>query len=109
MEKQAEEIMIGGHKLICPHCQNEKFYPQNFLLNTKVMTFFDLDWANEQASNFICSNCGRIEWFTLPYIPSLASQTAYGDTECLACDSIIPHGQTSCPNCNWSYKDKEEW
>lgn len=105
MEKDLEEVVIGGHKLICPHCQNEKFHHRNFLLNTQMMTFFNLDWANQMASNFICSNCGRIEWFTRPYDPSDAMQTAYGDTECLACGATIPHNQITCPECKWTYKE----
>jgi len=27
------------------------------------MTFFGLDWANKEATNYICENCGYVMWF----------------------------------------------
>ncbi len=33
------------------------------LLNTKIMTFFDFDWADPSASTLACANCGYVQWF----------------------------------------------
>ena len=36
------------------------------LLNTVLMTFIGLDYANRQATILRCARCGRIEWFGQP-------------------------------------------
>jgi len=30
----------------------------------------------------------------------------YTETECLVCRTTMPAGETSCPKCGWTYKDK---
>jgi hypothetical protein len=27
------------------------------------MTYFKLAWLNDSADNYVCSQCGHIEWF----------------------------------------------
>ena len=54
---------VNGHLLKCPHCGGTQFTQERAQLNTTVMTFFKLDWLNKSADTFICSACGRIEWF----------------------------------------------
>ena len=56
--QQASQKIIKGEKLECKHCNHDKFWERETLMNTKKMTFFKLDWANKQAKNFICNNCG---------------------------------------------------
>jgi predicted nucleic-acid-binding Zn-ribbon protein len=60
---QAVEITIKDKKLECPICGHNKFYTRKSLLNTRGLTFFNLDWANKYAMNHICENCGYIYWF----------------------------------------------
>jgi hypothetical protein len=58
-------VKAYGHDLTCPVCQGQRFHERSSLLNTKMMTFFKLDWANKEATNFICAQCGYIFWFLL--------------------------------------------
>lgn len=63
-QEEPNTVSIAGLPLVCPHCKNERFNECRWLLNTVGMTFMNLDWLNESAMNYICSNCGRIEWFS---------------------------------------------
>jgi predicted RNA-binding Zn-ribbon protein involved in translation (DUF1610 family) len=50
-------------QLTCPICGNTRFTMRRSLLNTRALTFLDLDWANRRATNFVCQSCGHILWF----------------------------------------------
>lgn len=52
-----------GRELSCAVCGNATFRERSSLMNTKMLTFFNLDWANKAATNFICSRCGYVFWF----------------------------------------------
>jgi len=52
-----------GIKVICLHCKHEYFHKGNALLNTRGLTFFNLDWLNDSATTLICAQCGFIHWF----------------------------------------------
>ena len=55
------ETDIGPLKcLVCGHGQ---FHERNSLLNTRAASFFNVDWANKRATNYICAQCGYIFWF----------------------------------------------
>ncbi len=55
-----EEYVHAGHKLQCPICGNNRFSKRKTLLNTRLLTFLKLDWANQGAINYICNLCGHI-------------------------------------------------
>ena len=59
----AEKVVIAGRELVCPVCGNSFFYERSTQLNTAGMTLLGLDWANRDALNFYCSNCGYMFWF----------------------------------------------
>lgn len=59
----AEKVTVAGKELICPICGHNQFFSRDTQLNTTMMTFFDLDWANANATNYICDNCGYMFWF----------------------------------------------
>ena len=61
--KEASEYSVKGKNLVCPFCSHNRFYTRRTLLNTVGMTFFGLDWANKEATNYICEHCGYILWF----------------------------------------------
>ncbi|MBU9714046.1 hypothetical protein [Evansella tamaricis] len=47
----------------CTHCSHDYFHKSKALLNTRGMTYFNLDWLNETATTLICDKCGNILWF----------------------------------------------
>lgn len=67
-----EEEKLKGYKytseaelqITCTHCKYERFEQGKALLNTRGMTFLDLDWLNENATTLICKRCGYIHWFS---------------------------------------------
>lgn len=62
----ATEKFIFGNKLICAVCNNDTFWERETLMNTKGMSFFNLDWANKSAQNLVCDKCGYVHWFLKP-------------------------------------------
>ena len=58
-----QNMEVNGHPLKCAHCGSTKFTQGSAQLHTTVLTFFKLEWLNKSADTFICSDCGRIEWF----------------------------------------------
>ncbi|HUP03643.1 MAG TPA: hypothetical protein VMU19_06620 [Bryobacteraceae bacterium] len=56
-------VIVAGKPLTCTVCGGTSFHERNSLLNTRMATFFRFDWANKEAENFICANCGYIFWF----------------------------------------------
>ncbi len=61
--REAKAYEVQGYKLVCPVCGHDLFWTRRSLLNTATATFFNLDWANREANNFICERCGHIMWF----------------------------------------------
>ncbi len=56
-------VSIEGNKLICPVCSGKAFWKRKTLMNTPGFSFFNLDWANKKATNYICDHCGYVFWF----------------------------------------------
>lgn len=61
--REPAEFSIAGRIVRCPHCGETKFMPSPALVNTRVATFFNVDWADSTATVLTCAECGRIEWF----------------------------------------------
>lgn len=91
-------MLVNGHPLVCPHFQGRSFQHKRILLNTKGMSFLDLDWLNKDADTFTCMGCGRIEWFT----EATVSEGGEGaeDRDCPRCGYFIAADKTFCPNCS---------
>mgnify|MGYP001163297776 FL=1 len=62
-DTEAAPRSIRGMQLQCPVCRHTQFYAREYLLNTRLATFFNVDWANRSASAFICERCAHILWF----------------------------------------------
>ena len=60
---RSDSFERAGLAVTCSHCGGESFEKSSALLNSRGLTFLDLDWANAEADIFICKNCGHIEWF----------------------------------------------
>ncbi|MDQ7793317.1 MAG: DNA-binding protein [bacterium] len=64
---EASEHEVAGRKLACPFCDHNRFWTRRTLMNTRGATFFNLDWANREAHNYICEQCGYVLWFMPGY------------------------------------------
>lgn len=53
----------AGRTVTCSHCGGTNFEKSSALLNSRGLTFLDLDWANASADIYLCKQCGHIEWF----------------------------------------------
>lgn len=62
-DKTVKELTVLGKKIHCPICDHDRFWSRESLLNSRLATFFDFDWANKSATNHICDRCGHILWF----------------------------------------------
>lgn len=98
------EIAVDGKTLVCVHCQGTRFVKRQAQLNTSFMTFFDLDWLNQSAEIFVCTQCGRIEWFLDSSGNGDALSSITETTKCLACGNKMPAGTEVCSECGWTYK-----
>jgi DNA-directed RNA polymerase subunit RPC12/RpoP len=65
MAKQPEvgPHVVNGKGLRCPHCEHERFWTRSTLMNTKGATFLGFEWANKEARNYVCDQCGHVLWF----------------------------------------------
>jgi len=61
--KEAAEYQRAGHALACPVCGNARFWHREAQLNTRLMSFLDLDWVNPRGDCYICERCRHIMWF----------------------------------------------
>lgn len=61
--EESQEVLKHGKKLLCAVCEHDRFWSRTTLMNTKGATFFGVDWANKEAVNYVCEQCGYIFWF----------------------------------------------
>lgn len=54
---------VGDREITCPCCGHNTFDMDYRQLNTSTATFFNLDWANKNATILICHYCTHIAWF----------------------------------------------
>ncbi|MBU8906812.1 hypothetical protein [Desertibacillus haloalkaliphilus] len=74
-EERAEKLDLGrerqnqkyrakhGDQILCVQCKHDRFEKGDALLNTRGMTFFDLDWLNESSTTLMCNRCGYLHWY----------------------------------------------
>lgn len=60
---KSNEVEIKGNKLICPICKHTFFWTKKTLMNTARLTFWNMEYLNKQAVNYICDSCGYVIWF----------------------------------------------
>ncbi len=60
---EAGPAEILGRGLKCLVCGHGAFFKREAQLNTKVATFFKMDWANASGTCYVCEQCGYIHWF----------------------------------------------
>ena len=102
----SEPVTINGKPVQCAHCNNAEFLTRNALLNTRLMTYLNLDWLNKSARVHVCAACGHLEWFLALDPPYPEPDETY-DITCFDCGATIPAGQSVCTNCGWTYKGED--
>ncbi len=60
-EKNSKEVIINGHKLLCPICGGSTFWENKETNNGRWAYFFNL--PHKKFDNFICQQCGYISCF----------------------------------------------
>ena len=60
------EFSVAGRPVRCAHCGDTKFAQGDALLNTRMRSAFNVDWADPAAIILVCAECGRVEWFVNP-------------------------------------------
>ena len=64
MKKDAAVALAKlGKPVRCPICSGNQFRSRRALLNTRALTFFNLEWANKKATLYVCEQCGHVLWF----------------------------------------------
>ena len=63
LKKSAESVEVLGKPFYCPVCSHDGLFLGRAMLNTTVLTFLKLDWANRNAAVITCEKCGHISWF----------------------------------------------
>lgn len=58
-------VYVGDREieLVCPICGGKTFFERKTLMNTMGATLLGWDFANAEATNFICKDCSYIYWF----------------------------------------------
>ena len=103
--KAPQKVSIENRPVSCCHCGHDEFYYRETLLNTRGMTFLDLQWLNKAAQSYICAQCGYIMWFAevpadAPGRPGEADEPV----RCLVCEKRLAEGEAVCPRCGWTYE-----
>jgi rubrerythrin len=61
--KGPQEYKIKGKPLVCPICGGTHFSTRKTLLTSSSSALMNLQWADQQSDNYICSECGYLFWF----------------------------------------------
>ncbi|CAM3935958.1 hypothetical protein [Alkalicoccus chagannorensis] len=73
-EQQAEDLaldrrsgtgrfQVNGIEAACTHCGHTSFELAQGMMNTRGLTFFGLDWLNDQTNILVCLRCTHMHWF----------------------------------------------
>lgn len=62
-KEEPKKYESNGHPIICQMCKNDLFLKRKSQLNTRMASFFNLDWANKEATCYVCTECQYIHWF----------------------------------------------
>lgn len=56
-------LEVNGKRIACPLCANTEFVARKIMLNTRKLTFFNLDFLNKTATTYKCLRCSHLLWF----------------------------------------------
>jgi predicted nucleic-acid-binding Zn-ribbon protein len=61
--QEVSTVDVLGRPLKCQVCGHDQFWRHQVLLNTRTLTFFDMEWMNRDATCVVCEQCGYVHWF----------------------------------------------
>ena len=56
-------LQVCGKQVACPICGETGFAARKVMLNTRKLTFFNLDFLNKTATIYRCLSCSHVLWF----------------------------------------------
>ena len=62
-EGDGELFESGGRNIVCTQCGHDRFRKRRVLLNTRGLTYLNLDWLNQGAMALTCRRCGLVQLF----------------------------------------------
>ena len=65
-DQPSERVRVGPKDLACLVCGHDRFWRRPALLNTAGATYLGFDWANHEATCFVCERCSHVHWFAYP-------------------------------------------
>lgn len=64
MPQEPTTVYVKERVLRCPVCEGQRFTSRKTLINTRMTSFFDVEWLfARQALIHICAQCGYVYWF----------------------------------------------
>lgn len=57
-------VLFDGNALTCSVCGNQGYREHSYLLNTQSGELLG-SWADDKATNFVCTRCGYVFWFLI--------------------------------------------
>ena len=57
------EMVVEGRAVPCPLCGHDRFWTRKTVLAGRPLAIFDMEWAGNEALNYVCDRCGHMLWF----------------------------------------------
>jgi len=61
---EPNHYQVAGVNVICPHCQNHKFYESRVQCNIHEPAYAENEYTGKMATALSCSRCSLILYFT---------------------------------------------
>ena len=62
-DEDIDEFRSGGRDIRCTQCGGTHFRRRKMLMNTRGLTYLNLDWLNKGAMALICKQCKMVQLF----------------------------------------------
>ncbi|HBQ25863.1 MAG TPA: hypothetical protein DD791_05680 [Syntrophomonas sp.] len=60
---EPNHYQVAGINVICPHCQNQKFYESRIQYNIQETAFAEKEYTVRMATALTCSRCSMVVYF----------------------------------------------
>ena len=65
LEDGSIAVTVDARRLLGTDCGNDRYRERGSLLNSRSGELFGIAWADQKATNLICTHCGYIHWFLI--------------------------------------------